>query len=450
MNTASSSSLSRRDLVRAGGAAGGGIALASLLAACGAGGANQAGGGANATLNFLVDTRSEVTKLEALKADLKKKFGFSFTSAHLQEAALRTKTGLELSSPSTNYGAVMLDFMTLPLYVQSKSLEPLDKYATAANGFDKSNYQQAFLDANTVDGKLYGIPLYQDCNILMYRADLFEKYGLNVPNTFDDLKAVAKELAGQGKSSGMSGIAMRGQRGFGINEWTWSTFLLGFGGHYYKNFPEDQSPTLNNPEAIDALTYYVDLLKESGPTGVANYSYVEVQNDLVNGKTAMILDSATLGGRAEDPTQSKVAGKLGYAVVPGGSAGRHPGFYTWSLVVPAKSPNPEQGAKFALWTDSTSVAEKVGWTAPNAALEKTYGVANYSGYSQSKPLLQTMQDSLKLAEPEYRPRNSVSSEIGDIVGVAISAALSGQSTPAQALNTANDSATSVLKKAKLI
>lgn len=448
MSSAVVPGLSRRSFLKAAGLVGGGAALGGLLAGCGAGGA---GGGTGASsINFLADTREELTKLKTLEPKLKEKYGFGFTSAQMQETALRTKTGLELSAPSTTYSAVMLDFMTLPLYVQSEALSTLDEYATAENGFDRANYHKPFLDAQTVDGKLYGLPIYQDLNILMYRADLFEKYGLDVPDTLDDLREVAKELAGQGKSTGMSGIAMRGQRGFGINEWTWPTFLQAFGGSYYKDFPNDQTPVLDSPEAVDALTYYVDLLNSYGPEGVANYSYVEVQGDLVAGKTAMILDSATLAGNALNPGTSKAAGKLGFGMVPKGPGGRHPGFYSWSLVVPTHGASPKQGSQFVMWTGSPEVATEVGFTAPNQALEKTYDVPNYEGYSQSVPLVETVNKSLNLADPDYRPRNSVSSQVGEIVSVAISAALSGQATPAQALKTANEDATSVVKKAKLI
>lgn len=449
MNNLNDFTLNRRDLFKVGGVIGGGLALTSVLSACGAGG----GGGSatnTGTMNFLADTRSELTKLEKLNSDLKAAYGFTYTSSALQEAALRSKTGLELSAPNTEYSAVMLDFMTLPLYVQSGSLAPIDEYATEKYNFDPSNYQKAFLDANTIDGKLYGLPLYQDSNILMYRADLFQEYGLDVPNNLDDFRAVAKELAERGKATGVSGIAMRGQRGFGMNEWTWPTFLHAFGGSYYKNFPEDQTPALDSPEAVDALTYYVQVLQESGPAGVANYSYVEVQNDLMEGKTAMILDSATLGGRAEDPSASKVAGKLGYGLVPEGPGGRQPGFYTWSLVVPARAKSVQQGSEFTMWTGSPDIAEQVGWTAPNNALAKTYSAPAYADYAQSKPLLETMEESLKIADPEYRPRNAVSAEVGEIISIAISSALSNQATPAQALKTANEDATTVLKRANLI
>ena len=90
--------------------------------------------------------------------------------------------------------------------------------------------------------KLYGLPLYQDCNILMYRADIYAELGLDVPDTVEDLMANAKAISEWGKDKGVYGIALRGQRGMGVNEWTWPTFLWAYGGSYYKDFPKDMHP----------------------------------------------------------------------------------------------------------------------------------------------------------------------------------------------------------------
>ena len=365
----------------------------------------------------------------------------------LQETPLRSKTALELSAPSTDMGVIMTDFQLMRKYASEGVLAPLDDYLAQCPTFKAEDYQAPFLDALRYDGKLYGLPLYQDTNILMYRADIFKELGLNVPKTMDELDQVAKAITDWGKDKGFYGIALRGQRGMGVNEWTWPAFLWAFGGSYYKDFPNDMTPNLDSPEAKQALEYYVNMINNYGPPGAANYSYVEVQTDLMQDKVGMIIDSATLGIRAEDPAQSKVAGKLGYAVVPGGPGGQQPGFYTWTVVIPANAKDKEASAKFLCWMLAPDNAANIGWSAPNQALEQVYSIPAYAGYDQSEPLIKVMKDSLALADADYRPRIPEQTEVGTEVSVAISDAIAGSKAPEQALKDANDAIRTILKNA---
>src|SRR5690606_34139759 len=44
----------------------------------------------------------------------------------------------------------------------------------------------SFVDASTVDGKLYAHPLYAGARAVFYRTDLFEQAGIEVPTTIDE------------------------------------------------------------------------------------------------------------------------------------------------------------------------------------------------------------------------------------------------------------------------
>ena len=399
------------------------------------------------TLNFMADSRSEFVAMQKLLPEFTKATGIDVKMTQLQETPLRAKTGLELSAPSTEFDVIMVDFQLMKKYAQAGVLEPLDSHLKNEPTFKEADFQAPFLDALRNDGKLYGLPLYQDTNILMYRVDIFKELGLKPPTTVDELKDVAKKITDAKKAEGMYGIALRGQRGMGVNEWTWPTFLWAYGGSYYKKFPTDMHPNLDTPEAKTACQYYVDMIKDYAPPGAANYSYVEVQGDLMEGKAAMIIDSATLGIRAENPNESKVAGKLGYAEVPAGPKGDQPGFYTWTIVVPAKAPHKAEAAKFMAWLVSPTIAPQVGWSAPNQALDKVYAIPAYKDLPESKPLIDVMKAALKKADADYRPCAPEQSEVGTIVSEAISDAIAGNKSCDQAMKDANDAIDKVMKKA---
>ncbi len=392
-------------------------------------------------INFMADNRSELVKMQELLPEFEAENNIKVNWMQLQETPLRSKTGLELSAPSTDIDVIMVDFLFMNKYAKAGYLAPLDEYFGKGSTFKESDFQSPFIDAVKYNGKQYAVPLYQDCNILVYRADLYAKYDLNVPKTFEELEYNAKVI--HENEPGVAGITMRGQRGQGVNEWTWPTFLRGFGGTY---FDHNMMGNLDTPEAIAALEYYASILKNYGPEGVANFSYIEVQTGFAQGKAGMFIDSASLAPRCEDPASSKVAGKIGYAVVPG-KREIQPGFYSWTLVVPEHSKNKEAAAKFLEWIVSPEIAPRLGWSAPNIALETVYDVAPYAGYDQSEPLVEVMKNSLALADPDYRPRVDEASEVGTRVSIAISEVLAGEKTAEQALKEADADIDQIMKEA---
>ena len=72
------------------------------------------------------------------------------------------------------------------------------------------------------------------------------------------------------------------------------------------------------PEAIDAAKMYQTLLAKYGPQGVAGFNWNESQSLFLQGKAAMWLDGIGFAQPLEDPTKSRIVGKVGYGVMPAG------------------------------------------------------------------------------------------------------------------------------------
>lgn len=406
-------------------------------------GANTSASGTynGATINLLADNRAEFTKMLQLYPDFEKQTGIKLNFIQLEETPLRSKTGMELAAASTDIDVVMMDFTFVAKYSKAGYLQPLDDLLAKEPTFKKDDFMKSFIDGCSFENKLYAVPINQDCSIMTYRADIFKELNLDVPKTFDQLEDVCKKI--KAAHPEMSAIAMRGARGAGLNEWTWPTFLWGFGGQYYD--PTSYKAVLNSPESVKSLDYYANLLKNYGPAGVANYSYVEVQTDMAQGKTAIMIDSATLSPRCEDASYSKVAGKLSYAKVPGLPGKEQPGFYAWTLAIPKHSKNQEAAAKFVAWLSSPDIASKVGWSAPNQALKAVYSIPKYADYAQSQSLYDVMLESLAVANPDFRPRLEVGTEISTRVSEAVSSVLAGETDAKTALEAANKDVDQILK-----
>ena len=82
--------------------------------------------------------------------------------------------------------------------VKAGLLEPLDDVIADV----KSDFKPASLAPFTVNGKVYGIKMINDPTFIYYRKSLFQKAGLQPPQTIDDLIAAAKKLT----SGNMKGI----------------------------------------------------------------------------------------------------------------------------------------------------------------------------------------------------------------------------------------------------
>jgi multiple sugar transport system substrate-binding protein len=71
----------------------------------------------------------------------------------------------------------------VPEFEALGALEPLDAYVPAARDFDANDYFEGFLDANRLDGVLYGAPWYVDTRLLFYRRDILHQAGFDAPAT---------------------------------------------------------------------------------------------------------------------------------------------------------------------------------------------------------------------------------------------------------------------------
>jgi ABC-type glycerol-3-phosphate transport system substrate-binding protein len=72
-------------------------------------------------------------------------------------------------------------------------LAPLDQWFTP----DKREvFLPGAIRANTIGGKVYGVPWYTDAGLLYYRKDLLAKYNAKVPATWDEMISERHRVAG--------------------------------------------------------------------------------------------------------------------------------------------------------------------------------------------------------------------------------------------------------------
>ncbi|MBN9136555.1 MAG: sugar ABC transporter substrate-binding protein, partial [Phyllobacterium sp.] len=161
-------------------------------------------------------------------------------------------------------------------------------------------------------GKRYGMPWILDTKYLFYNKEILEKAGIkNPPKTWAELTEQAKTI----KDKGLLATPIA---------WSWSqaeaaicdyaTLVSAYGGSFIK----DGKPVFQSGGGLDALNYMVDSYK-SGLTNPNSKEFLEedVRRVFQNGEAAFALNWTYMYNMANDPKDSKVAGKVGVVPAPG-------------------------------------------------------------------------------------------------------------------------------------
>ncbi len=206
----------------------------------------------------------------------------------------------------------------------------------ARDGIGLDDVTAATREAVTLDGEVLGLPCVNVSNMLLYRRDLLERYGLAVPQSWAEVKEVAGRLQEAVRKDGTSefyGFATRGAPGGGHAVWTVSSFVASYGAAW---FDAAGRATARSDAREAALATYVELLRAVAPPDQARISFVELLRDFRAGRVGMILEVGMEYAHLlrDDPN---LGARSGVALVPAGPAGRFANLYCPPYAIPQNS-----------------------------------------------------------------------------------------------------------------
>ncbi len=377
--------------------------------------------------------------------------GITVNMEFADEETARQKVLLDLVNETGTYDLVMLGSDgAVQTFSYAGYLEPLDDYlGTAKNYFDADQVYPQFLEANTVDGKLWALPYYSFGAGVIYRKDLFDKYGIDeFPGTVAELEEVLRTIKAGLEADGMDNVHTLTMRGAPGEEPS-----LDLSGFVYADagFPAwfEGGPT--TPEEIKAkkakpifnsefrggFERFVEWSKEFGPPGIATHTWVDMMNLYGQGQAVVLMPSAINGFAALGGTQDEnVRDHTAFAPSPVGASGKPvQSFWTFSVGVSAQSANKEAAYKtLAFLTGEQAMqgfAESIGWpysTFPSI----TRGEVLTAKWPAE--LLDQVEASYEQANPHYFPYIPELSAFMERIGTAASEAISGEKSVEQALN----------------
>jgi multiple sugar transport system substrate-binding protein len=414
---------------------------------------------AGTELNLLYFEISFIPGLRDLLPEFEEKTGIKVNVETLSEQAARQKVQIESATGSGAFDIVGVQSGSMPLYASNGWVLPLEKFFEDPKLSDPAqlaidDFIPSTLDGMAYEGKQYCLPFFAATVILYYQIDKFREAGITEPpKTFEELLEVAAKV----HTEEVPAIGMRGTPpSTAGNIWLFNLFLYGEGGKYFADFPKDMNPVVDSPESLKALEIFTKLKQDYAPEGAVNFVFDDVVTAMQQGKVVMSIEGAPLAGRILDPSQSKVAGNLGFAVVPGGSAGPKPAFAAHGLCVSAASENPEAAYLFLEWATSRETMVKVSQNSSYLATTRDSVwtdpafISKYNFDFGGGSFLKAYQDSLKNAPADYYPPFAAWGLVSDRMGQAVQAVEIGQETPADGLAAANSDMENILKEQGLL
>jgi multiple sugar transport system substrate-binding protein len=331
------------------------------------------------------------------------------------------------------FDLVGVDDLLLIQAARAGHVEPIDEMI-AADGYSLSDFPQAALDALSDAGQIWGLPYCFVSNVLIYRADLFEKHAIAVPRTLDDLTAAALAVQEAERDLGDSdfyGMAIRGAPNCGLNFWiVGSTWGPSFGARWYD---DDGRPTLATPELIAAVEHYVELARRAGPPEEPTMDFMDCMRIYGEGRAAMTIEPANEASILYDEGGAVAEGTR-TALMPAGPLGtRHVGLYTPPYAIPSRSEAKREAWELAKFLCSAEQVLDDVLTSGFVEVARESVLNDPRFEERFRPeLLSTVRDTRPFARGE-RPVTNFGMEVGNRIGDEIVRVLRGELAAEEAL-----------------
>lgn len=333
----------RREFLRVGGV---GLAGAGLLGSSACGGGSQSSSG-SVTLTFwswVPHIENEIKLFEKTHPKIKIKY---VNAGQGTPEYTKLKTALKSGSGAPD--VVQIEFQYLRTFEQINGLQDISKYGASKvkNDFVPWAWEQV-----SEGSKVYAIPQDSGPMGLLYRKDIFDKYGLKVPETWDEFAQEAEKLHKANPNIFMTDFA--------VNDGGWVTGLLWqAGSRPFRLNGNNLTININDAGAKKVAEYWQRLIDGKLVDTAPDFNN-EWYSALDRGKYAVWV-SAAWGPVFLSGIAKKSKGKWRAAPLPQWRPGEHISA-NWggsTSAVTAQSQHPEEATKFAIWLNSNMSSAKM-------------------------------------------------------------------------------------------
>ncbi|MCK7612990.1 ABC transporter substrate-binding protein [Roseibium sediminicola] len=348
------------------------------------------------TITIATVNNGDMIRMQGYTDDFTAKTGHEVEWVTLEENVLRQRVTTDITTKGGQFDIMTIGMYETPIWGANGWLVPLNDLSEE---YDVNDILPAMRGGLSHDGTLFAAPFYGESSMVMYRTDLMEKAGLEMPEapTWQFIREAAAAM--DDPENDINGICLRGKPGWGEGGAFITVTGNSFGARW---FDEDWNAQFDQPEWKEALEFYVSLMNDYGPEGYATNGFNENLSLFQQGKCGMWIDATVAASFVTNPDDSTVADSVGFALAPNneGVDKRSNWLWAWALAIPAGTQKEEAAKAFIEWATSKEyielVAAKEGWAnVPPGARTSLYENPEY----QKVPFAKMTLDSINAADP---------------------------------------------------
>lgn len=407
------------------------------------------------TITIATVNNGDMIRMQGYTDEFTEASGVAVEWVTLEENVLRQRVTTDITTNGGQFDIMTIGMYETPIWGKNGWLVPLDGLS---DSYDVDDLLPAMSGGLSFDGTLFAAPFYGESSMIMYRTDLMEEAGMEMPDepTWDFIRDAAAAMTD--RDNDINGICLRGKAGWGEGGALITAMSNSFGARW---FDEDWNAQFDTEAWANTLTFFKDLMDASGPAGYSTNGFNENLSLFQQGKCGMWIDATVAASFVTNPADSSVADSVGFALAPDAGLGKRANWlWAWALAIPAGTQQKDAAMKFIEWATSKDyielVAENEGWAnVPPGARTSLYENPEY----QKVPFAQKTLDSILTADPQNPTVDPVPyvgvqfAAIPEFAGIAsevsqeFSAAYAGQQTVEEALAKAQDITTEAMEAA---
>jgi sorbitol/mannitol transport system substrate-binding protein len=363
------------------------------------------------TITIATVNNGDMIRMQGYTDDFTAKTGHEVEWVTLEENVLRQRVTTDITTKGGQFDIMTIGMYETPIWGANGWLVPLDDLSAE---YDVADILPAMAGGLSHDGTLYAAPFYGESSMVMYRTDLMEKAGLDMPEapTWDFIREAAAAMTD--RDNDINGICLRGKAGWGEGGAFITAMSNSFGARW---FDMEWNAQFDTEQWANTLNFFKGMMDESGPSGYATNGFNENLSLFNQGKCGMWID-ATVAASFVTGSDSTVADSVGFALAPDNGLGKRSNWlWAWALAIPAGTQKEAAAKEFIEWATSKDYIELVatneGWAnVPPGARTSLYENPEY----QDVPFAKMTLDSILSADP-----NNSTVEPSPYVGIQFAA-----------------------------
>ncbi|MEM1398576.1 MAG: sugar ABC transporter substrate-binding protein [Pseudomonadota bacterium] len=347
------------------------------------------------TITIATVNNGDMIRMQGYTDDFTAKTGHEVEWVTLEENVLRQRVTTDITTKGGQFDIMTIGMYETPIWGKNGWLVALDDLSAE---YDVDDILPAMRGGLSHDGTLFAAPFYGESSMVMYRTDLMEAAGLEMPAapTWDFIREAAAAMTD--RDNDINGVCLRGKAGWGEGGAFITVTANSFGARW---FDEDWNAQFDQPQWAEALNFFVGMMSESGPPGYATNGFNENLSLFQQGKCGMWIDATVAASFVTNPADSTVADSVGFALAPDNGLGKRANWlWAWALAIPAGTQKEAAAKEFIEWATSKEYIELVaaseGWAnVPPGARTSLYENPEYAEVPFAKMTL----DSINAADP---------------------------------------------------